>query len=150
MQLARVYRKLEQAAFRVTPQRDRVIETFYRHAGEALSAEDIERLVRTESPLRVGLATIYRTIEILVDLGVVSRVNTGDGRARYQINEDAVHQRHHLVCIRCGQVEEFSAHLLDGVEARILADRGFHVMDHELKFYGLCAICRPGTEEVHV
>jgi Fur family ferric uptake transcriptional regulator len=148
MQLARAYRKLEQASFRLTPQRERVLETFASHPGESLSAEDVERLVRIESPLRVGLATIYRTLEILVQLEVLERVTAGDGRARYRVNHDAVHAHHELVCIRCGQVEPLGANLLDGVEERLLAERGFRVVDHEIKFYGICAICRPEAREV--
>lgn len=141
VQLARVYRKLEQGSFRITPQRDLVVRTFANHPGEHLSAEDVQRLIQTEARVAVGLATVYRTIELLHQLGILQRINFGDGRSRYELNQEEVHRHHHMVCIRCGQVEEFTEDLLDDLEGRILAEKGFQVVDHELKFYGICRLC---------
>lgn len=147
MQLQRVYRKLEQESFRVTPQRDRVVQTFAHHADEALSAEDVQRLVRTELPEPVGLATIYRTIEILLQLALIGRVPSTDGRARYQMSRDALNGPHHLVCVRCGQVDDFMGDVLGDVDGRILARHGFRVEEHDLKFFGTCMACGAVSEE---
>lgn len=144
MQLARVYRKLEEGSFRITPQRDLVVRIFSSHPREHLSAEDIERLIKNESHVRIGLATIYRTIELLYQLDILQRINFGDGRYRYELNQEEVHRHHHMVCIRCGQVEEFAEDLLDDLEGRVREDKGFLVVDHELKFYGICHLCAPG------
>jgi Fur family ferric uptake transcriptional regulator len=146
MQLSRVYRKLEQASFRVTPQRDQVIRTFANHVNEQLSAEDVARLLREEAPASVGLATIYRTIEILLQLQVLRRVTAVDGRSRFELDAEEVRRQHHLVCVRCGQVEELGENLLDGVERHILEGTGFRVMDHELKLYGVCRLCQNERE----
>ncbi len=141
MQLQRVYRKLEQESFRVTPQRDRVVQAFARHPDEALSAEDVERLVRQEQAEPVGLATIYRTIDILVHLSLIGKIPSADGRARYRLSRDALAGPHHLVCVRCGQVEEVLTETVREISGRILSRQGFLVQDADLKFYGVCPGC---------
>ncbi|MDA8195541.1 MAG: transcriptional repressor [Thermaerobacter sp.] len=139
-QLSSVYRKLEEGAKRLTPQRELIIKIFASHPGEHLSAEEVHRLVREEFN-DVGLATVYRTLELLTGLDVLQRIHFNDGRSRYEFNQEEVHRHHHLVCTRCGKVEEFSEDLLDALEDRVLKKRGFRVVDHELKFFGICQIC---------
>ncbi|AEJ38577.1 ferric uptake regulation protein [Sulfobacillus acidophilus TPY] len=141
-QLSSVYRKLEEGAKRLTPQRELIIKIFLNHPGEHLSAEEVHRLVRQEFQ-DIGLATVYRTLELLTGLEILERINFNDGRARYEMKvREETHRHHHLVCLRCGRVEEFQEDLLDPLEDRLLQERGFRVMDHELKFYGICAHCR--------
>jgi Fur family ferric uptake transcriptional regulator len=89
------------------------------------------------------MATVYRTLEMLTQLDIVQQIRFNDGRARYEINWETtnVHRHHHMVCVRCGRVEEFQEDLLDQLEARLMAEREFRVADHELKFYGTCGTC---------
>ncbi|MCY0881013.1 MAG: Fur family transcriptional regulator [Firmicutes bacterium] len=141
IQLSSVYRKLEQGAKRLTPQRELIIRIFSQHPGEHLSAEEVHHLVRKECQ-DIGMATVYRTIELLTHLHILQRIRFNDGRSRYEFaQEDMPHRHHHLVCVRCGEVSEFTEDLLDDLETRILQERGFQVLDHELKFYGICAAC---------
>lgn len=141
MQIAEVLQKLEQGARRLTPQREIIIRLFAEHPGRHLSAEEVHALVKEEAS-EIGLATVYRTLELLTELGILQRINFGDGRARYELNQEEPHRHHHLVCMRCGRVEEYGEDLLDSLEGRILEERGFKVLDHELKFYGLCRACQ--------
>lgn len=144
--LSSVYRKLEEGAKRLTPQRELVIRIFAEHPGEHLSAEEVHQLVKKDFQ-DIGLATVYRSLELLTDLEILNRISFDDGRARYEFNQEETHRHHHLVCIRCGKVDEYGEDLLDPLEGRILKERGFHVLDHELKFYGLCRSCAAKREK---
>lgn len=141
-QLSSVYRRLEQGAKRLTPQRELIIKLFLDRPGQHLSAEEVHQLVRTEFR-DIGMATVYRTLELLTKLEVLQQIHFNDGRARYEINVEAtsMHRHHHMVCLRCGRVEEFQDDLLDTLEDRLFKERGFRVVDHELKFYGTCRDC---------
>jgi Fur family ferric uptake transcriptional regulator len=142
MNLAQAYRKLEGAGFRLTPQRDTVLRLLARHADASLSAEDIVRLARDEAEIPVGLATTYRTLELLLELEIVNRVRAADGRARYVLVPEIVEARAQLVCTRCGQVLPVPGHLVADLEARLADAEDFRVTAHEVKFYGVCGACR--------
>ncbi|MBX5465328.1 MAG: transcriptional repressor [Clostridia bacterium] len=132
---------------KLTPQRRRVVEVFFRHPGEHLSADDVYAEVRQQNP-EVGLATIYRTLDLLSDLGVLDKLELGDGRARYELDRGTGQRHLHLVCTACGRVEEFQPDaLLAELEAEIGRRTGFRISDRELKFYGLCADCRERRRE---
>jgi len=107
-----------------------------------LSAEDVYLLVKERSP-EIGLATVYRTLELLSELKIVDKINFGDGVSRYDLRkEGAKHFHHHLVCIECGSVEEIVNDLLEDVEKIVESDWGFQVQDHRLTFHGVCKQCQ--------
>ncbi|MBI2874368.1 MAG: transcriptional repressor [Firmicutes bacterium] len=126
--------------YRFTPQRRAIIEVFFDDGSGHLSAEDIYHQVRDKLP-DVGLATVYRTLDILENLNVLHKLNFGDGRFRYEINQEGLHHHHHLVCLQCGQVSEVKTDLLNDLEEKIAREHGFNIVDHSLKFYGHCAAC---------
>jgi len=128
-------------AYKLTPQRQTILKTFLRHADQHLSAEDIYHLVKPHYP-DIGLATVYRTLDILAELGVLQRNDFGDGRSRYEFSRQDEHHHHHLICLRCGGVSEFDDDLLESLEAMIGKRNKFKVIDHVLKFYGYCAKCQ--------
>ena len=90
-------------------------------------------------------ATVYRTLQLLWDMQLVDRLNLDDGCVRYEIGHllkgDTRHNHHHLICRACNKVIPFGDDLLDDLEHHIEDATGFHVLDHELKFYGLCREC---------
>lgn len=141
-QLSQVYRRLEEGAKRLTPQRELIIKLFLDQPGQPLSAEEVSQMVRRDFR-DIGMATVYRTLELLTQLEVLKKVHVRDGRARYEINVEVttMHRHHHMVCMRCGRLEEFQEDVLASVEQRLFHERGFRVQDHELKFYGLCGPC---------
>lgn len=114
-----------------------------------MTAEDIYELVAEDYP-EIGLATVYRTLQLLWDMQLVDRINLDDGCVRYEIGHlcggETKHNHHHLICRECGKVIPFDADLLDDLEHHIEKATGFHVLDHELKFYGLCSECMNKTE----
>lgn len=134
---------LREKGLKVTNQRLMVLETMGAHPGEHLAAEEIYELVREQYP-EIGLATIYRTVQVLVDLHVIDKVTFDDGFARYELEamgEDRHHRHHHAICQNCGMVISFEDDLLEPLEQALLESEGFIVRDHEVKLYGLCRKC---------
>lgn len=128
--LSKVEEKMRRRGHKATPQRMSV-------AG-ALCAEQHQSLdeIRSRCP-EVGLVTVYRTLDLLSDLGLVRRMDLGDDRPRYEIAE---RHHHHLICESCGHISEFEDCPLD---QRVLSETspGFQVNSHSLEVYGQCAKC---------
>ncbi len=136
-----VREKLQKNDYKLTPQREIILQTFTDNTDQHLSAEDVYGLVKAKHP-EIGLATIYRTLDLLAELQVLQKLNFGDGRSRYEFNDKEVHHHHHLICLGCGIVAEFSEDLLEKLEQAISNHNGFKITDHELKFYGYCHDCQ--------
>jgi len=135
-------RRFHDMQYKMTPQRETILRTFIELQDQHLSAEDIYNIVRKRSP-EIGLATVYRTLELLNELEVLKKVDFGDGRSRYEINEaDTPHHHHHLICLSCGNVKEFEDDLLETLENAIAQKRKFLIVDHQLKIYGYCLECQ--------
>lgn len=136
---------LKEKGLKVTNQRLLVLEVLADQRDRHMTAEDIYELVKEDYP-EIGLATIYRTLQLLLEMQLVDRINLDDGCVRYEIGEfcdgENKHHHHHLICRTCGKVLPFKDDLLDELEAHIEEAMGFHVLDHELKFYGQCKECR--------
>ena len=136
--------KLREKGLKVTHQRILVLSVLEQNNGRHMTAEDIYELVSEDYP-EIGLATVYRTLQLLWDMQLVDRLNLDDGCVRYEIGHllkgGARHNHHHLICRSCNRVIPFDGDLLDDLERYIEESTGFHVLDHELKFYGLCREC---------
>lgn len=135
---------LKQKGLKVTNQRLMVLEAIASQPEAHLTAEEIFELVKVDYP-EIGLATIYRTIQLLSELHLIDRVNFDDGFVRYEIgnthNHEQKHHHHHLICKKCGKVISFQDDLLEELEDKITATTGFIVVDHEVKLYGYCVEC---------
>lgn len=136
----RAIRQWETLALRLTPQRRAILEVLQKNAGRHLSAEEIYDLVRAQKP-GIGLATIYRTLDILVEGALAHRLDFGDGKARYELARQEEHHHHHLVCVECGQIIEVKDDLLQRLEEMVEQENSFTIMDHHLKFFGYCSRC---------
>ena len=138
---------LKEKGLKVTNQRLIVLEVLAEHKDRHMTAENIYDLVREDYP-EIGLATIYRTVQLLLEMQLVDRINLDDGCVRYEIREildgkdRGQHRHHHLICKSCGKVFSFWHDFLDELECHIEEETGFHVLDHELKFYGHCRECK--------
>ncbi|MBU5341370.1 MULTISPECIES: ferric iron uptake transcriptional regulator [Bacillaceae] len=140
--LEKIKKMLHTSSYKLTPQREATVRVLLENEEDHLSAEDVYLLVKEKSP-EIGLATVYRTLELLTELKVVDKINFGDGVSRYDLRkEGAAHFHHHLVCIECGSVEEIQEDLLDDVEAIVEEKWNFIVKDHRLTFHGLCKNCQ--------
>jgi Fur family ferric uptake transcriptional regulator len=110
--------------------------------GKHLTAEEIYDLVKIDCP-EIGLATVYRTILLLEELGILSKIDLGDNCSRYElVHEEESHQHHHLVCTECGEIIEVEDDLLDALEDNIESKHNFKIINHSLKFFGICSNCQ--------
>lgn len=136
-----IYGRLLGGGHKMTPQRWAIISIFLMNKGRHLSADDVYGALKETYPNN-GIATVYRTLELLEQIEVLRRRDFGDGRARYEMADDESRHHHHVVCTNCGKITEFEHDLIRGVEAIIREKTGFQVRDHEAKFYGLCPECQ--------
>lgn len=135
---------IKDKGLKVTHQRLAVLKAIASCPKEHLTAEEIFELVKVDCP-EIGLATVYRTIQLLNELHLIDRVNFDDGFVRYEMGSALEgglrHRHHHLICIKCGKVVSFRDDLLEGLEEKIAETTGFRVVNHEVKLYGFCVEC---------
>jgi Fur family ferric uptake transcriptional regulator len=105
-----------------------------------LSAQEIHDELRATGA-SVGIASVYRALEGMDELGLVQRVDLGDGVARFEPAHAAGHH-HHLVCDDCGKVEPFEDPALESAITRVAGGRGYSVAAHEVVLRGACEDCR--------
>jgi Fur family transcriptional regulator, ferric uptake regulator len=123
---------------RSTSQRDAILKTFI-EAGQHLSAEELYARVKKTHP-GIGYATIYRTLKLLAEAGLVEERRFEDGFTRFEYkNKDAHHD--HLICTRCGAIIEFENDRIEALQHDVARQKGFKVQSHKLELYGLCAAC---------
>ncbi|MFH1073834.1 MAG: transcriptional repressor [Candidatus Firestonebacteria bacterium] len=118
-------------------------------ADKHLSAEDVYIKVRSDYP-RIGLATVYRTLELMVRMNLLYKFDFGDKRARYEIagDEKGENHHHHLVCKKCSRVIDYDdfidkeVELLEKTEKGLSKKYNFNITDHLIQFYGICDKCK--------
>lgn len=143
---------LKENGLKVTTQRIIILEVLEERPGEHMTAEEIYEYVKEQYP-DIGLATVYRTIQLLSELHLIDKLILDDGYVRYEIgkknNQKSTHHHHHLICLNCGQVSSFEDDLLDTLEKKIYDNVGFEVVDHEVKMFGYCKECRMKNHPKH-
>ncbi|MEW9699082.1 Fur family transcriptional regulator [Paenibacillus sp. SI8] len=139
--IEKIKQQLQSQGYKLTPQREATVRVLLENEEDHLSAEDVFMLVRDKAP-EIGLATVYRTLELLSELHVLEKMNFGDGVARYDLRDDSTrHHHHHLICVQCGSVDEILEDWLGEFEERLDRDFHFQVLDHRLDFQGICHRC---------
>ena len=125
-----------------TRQRTLIVDTFFEVGGH-LSVEELWGRVRARDT-RVSVATVYRTMKLLSESGLVHTQNFGDGQARYEV---AVGREHHdhLICTGCGAIVEFENDRIEALQDAVARKHGFKVTSHKMELYGLCRSCQRGT-----
>lgn len=132
---------LRRAGQRLTPQRMMVLAALAEGEGH-LTAEEIYELVRRGYPY-VNLSTVYRTLDLLVDLGLVVDTDLGEGVRQFELVGGRPH--HHLICRECGATIEIADEVLEPLRRRLREQYCFDArMDH-FAIFGLCAECREGS-----
>lgn len=133
--------KLKRKGYKLTTQRRAVLDILIERIGEHLSAEDIYSFVKERFP-EIGLATVYRTMQLFEEINIVNRLNFDDGCSRFELYIDnESHHHHHLICEKCNKVFEVENDLLEEIEKEIEGKYNFHVKNHKVTFYGHCEAC---------
>ena len=119
----------------------RVVVDFLERQECCVSAQEIHDAVRADGA-RVGIASVYRALEGLGELGLVERVDLGDGVTRFEPARGGEHHHHHFLCGDCGKVEPFADPALEDALERLAGGRGFAVEGHDVVLRGACDDCR--------
>lgn len=146
--IGEIEEKLRAHDYKMTPKREQVLRVLLENKDKHLSAEEVYNLVKLRAP-DVGLATVYRTLELFCNFDIIHGMDFGDGRKRYEFSSKSMdgHRHHHLICIDCGRIIEVNEDLLEELEERVTSRYGFLISDHELKFFGWCRECKPQKEK---
>jgi Fur family ferric uptake transcriptional regulator len=132
------FQTLKEQGYRLTPQRALVIDAIH-DAESHISAEEIYAQVRAKYP-EVNISTVYRTLELLKKLGLVTETDMGEGILRYH-HADAGHH-HHLVCRKCGRIFDLDESVLDSLTGNIIREYGFVPEFKHLAIFGHCLECQ--------
>lgn len=133
---------LREEGYKLTTQRQAILHAIVENKDKHLSPEEIYNIVRLKHQ-DIGIATVYRTLQLLEKFNIVYRVNFDDGYNRYELNYDSDnHHHHHLICLKCGKVIEVKLDLLETLEKQIEKENGFKIVDHNVKFFGYCEDCQ--------
>jgi Fur family ferric uptake transcriptional regulator len=139
-------RYLRDQGLPVTQQREAIADVVFA-ATRQLSVEDIEQKLR-EGGERIGKATIYRTLEMLVKSGLVEEHDFGEGFKRYEHLFGHKPMREHLICTECGRVSDIHSPELVRMQEDVARRHGFQAARYRLQIYGLCADCQARGAEL--
>lgn len=134
---------LEDKGYKATTQRNLVYEILNENKDKHLSTEEVYELIKNINP-KIGIATIYRTLQLFEEIGLVYKHNFDDVCSRYELFSEntEVHQHHHLVCKNCGKIIEVKEDLMNSLEEIIEKQYNFEILNHVVKFTGICNECR--------
>ena len=137
-----LHERLRQMGQRLTPQRMLILDLLH-DCGGHVTADDIYSLAHEVYPY-LNISTVYRTLELFRDLGLLAETDLGDGKRHFALLSDVRH--HHLVCLTCNAVQEVSDELLTTLRDTLTAQYGFHARIDHLAIFGQCAACVTATE----
>lgn len=132
--------QLQSAGLKATAPRLKVLEFFRSSKRRHFSAEEVFRHL-VEEKVDVGLATVYRVLGQLVEVGILSSGTLGSTTAVYELNEGKHHD--HVICLNCGRVDEFSDPLIEARQKIVAEELGYLLSGHHLVLHGYCRDCRP-------
>ncbi len=131
--------ELRKAGLKATIPRIKILQILERNNARHMSAEDVYKAL-LEAGEDVAIATIYRVLTQFETAGLVSRLHFEGGHSVFELNEGSHHD--HIVCIKCGRVDEFMDEEIE-LRQRAIAERfGYTISDHSLFIYGTCPDCR--------
>lgn len=139
-------RALARRGYRRTGPRRAVFESL----AASREPRTIAEIHRSVGEARANLVSVYRTVKLLCEIGLVRATDTNQGRRRYELAEPFTAHHHHLICRHCGQIEDLEGCLIEAdvlvrLGRRVRQSHRFRVTDHELRFFGTCRRCGDGA-----
>lgn len=131
--------ELRKAGLKVTLPRMKILDILEHTSSRHQSAEDVYKAL-LDTGEDIGLATVYRVLTQFEAAGLVKRHHFEGGHSVFELNEGSHHD--HIVCVKCGQVDEFIDDLIEKRQKAIAADLGYDLTDHCLYMYGICRKCQ--------
>lgn len=135
--MTHLLQKLTDSGYKITPQRRLILEVL-KESNRHLTADEIAARVKSMQP-SVSVATIYRNLNLLVEMGLISRLDLHDGPARFELFQG---HNHHLVCLKCGRAIKLDACPMQGEIQKIIEENGFKVAGHHFEVTGYCKYCQ--------
>ena len=132
---------LRNAGLKVTLPRVKILEILETHSGEQrhLTAEQVYKILLSENE-EIGLATVYRVLTQFEAAGLVTRHHFEGGQSIFELDRGDHHD--HLLCVKCGKVDEFTDDVIEERQDQIAKKLGYELTDHSLYLYGLCPNCQ--------
>lgn len=144
--LDHVYEILRDKNLKLTQRRKEILQVLYDNRGSHLDIDSIYTLASADERKKVGMATVYRTLELFEKIGLVSRIAMEKSAAKYELNIYNQLSHHHLICLKCGAVQEIDDIITRDFKARIEEETDFKVADKPMKIYGYCSKCETGVD----
>lgn len=130
--------ELNEKGWRLTPQREVILQVFQNlPKGHHLSAEDLHALLQGKGE-KISLSTIYRTLKLMVRMGILRELELAEGHKHYEINQPYPHHHHHLVCIQCNKTIEFKNDSILKIGLKQSEKAGLHLLDCQLTIHTVC------------
>lgn len=136
-----VIEQFQKNGYKITPQRQEILKVFTENGNnQPLSAEDVHRKVVERYP-NIGVDTVYRNINVLLELEIISKLDFREGKSRYELNSGKHH--HHLICLGCGATEPFDFCPFKSLNLeKIEKEKKFIIKKHSFEVFGFCELCR--------
>ena len=131
---------LKDNSLKFTIQREVILQTLYK-SDEHLTPESLHHLLQNNFPdLKIGIATVYRTLALLEDSDMVTSLSFGAQGKKYELGAKEHHD--HMICTSCGQITEFVDEEIENRQDAIAKELGFKISDHSMQIYGICKDCQ--------
>lgn len=135
---------LRKAGLKVTVPRMKILETLARNENRHMSAEELYKAL-LDAGEEIGLATVYRVLTQFESAGLVARHHFESGQSVFELDEGEHHD--HILCVKCGRVDEFLDDVIEERQIHIAESRGYRMTDHSLYIYGICPECQGAEAE---
>lgn len=124
---------------KLTEQRGVILEAFLK--ADHITAEELYREIVRKKNQRLGLATIYRTLNLLCEVGIAQQRHFGDAKTLYD-NVSRKSHHDHLICTQCGRITEFESPAIERLQEEVARRNRYVIHNHRLELYGVCEDCR--------
>ena len=136
---------LKKDGLKFTSQREAILATLYENPGH-FTSEKLYMLLKEKYPsLSIGIATVYRTLALLEENGLVSSISLGLQGKKFEIANKPHHD--HLICDRCGKIVEFENEEIERLQQKVAEANGFELTSHMMQLYGICSTCQAKLKE---
>jgi Fur family peroxide stress response transcriptional regulator len=136
--LDEILTKLRQREFRITPQRIAILKAFLQRQDHP-GVEQVYEEVKVNFPT-TSLATVYKTVNLLKEVGEILEISFADGGNRYDGNRPYPHP--HLICTQCNKITDPEVSQLDRMAAEVAKTTGYRIDSHQVEFFGVCPSCQ--------
>ena len=133
---------IQKSPYKLTPQREKIVEILVENSELHLSAEELYFILKEKTP-DIGIATVYRTLDIFYELKILEKTSFSNGVSKYHLRQSVDGQlHHHLICTNCNTIEKVSNPIFNKLIEYMKKEYAFEVQDNSLSFYGTCAKCK--------